>query len=404
MDLLSDGLLADPYGYYARLRADAPVARVRLPNGSEAWQVCRDRDARAVLGDRRFSRAAAAGARLGTSTLFGPSMLTSDPPEHTRLRRVLAEAFAARRIERLRGWVQGIVDGLLDDLAGRPAPVDLVAGLAVPLPLAVICGLLGVADRDRERLREWTPSMHTIPATDEERWRIALQAGRLTRFVERLVAGRREGARPAGPAEPAELDVLGILVEAAGEGRISERELVGTVNLLLFAGHETVVGFIGNAVLALLRDPAQLRLLRDRPDLLPAAVDELLRYDGPFQRSAGRVATEDVEIAGTRIPADEVVLVAIGSADRDPRRFPEPDRLDIAGRRADSVAFGHGLHRCLGAHLARLESRVAIGTLLSRFPDLRLACPPGAVRRGPRSVFVRGVEALPVWLRPGPDA
>ena len=400
MDLLSDALVAHPYDHYARLRDEAPVSRARLPNGAEAWQVCRYADARAVLADRRFSRGAAAGAHLGTSDMFGPSMLTCDPPEHTRLRRVLSQAFSARRVERLRPWVQGIVDRLLDDLAGSAGEVDLVAGLAIPLPLTVICGLLGVAPEHGERIRRWTPSMHTIPATEEERWQLTLQAQRLTRFVEQLVARRRAGRCPVEPPFPGGPDVLATLLEAAGAGGLGEREVVGTINLLLFAGQETVVTFIGNAVLALLGNPGQLRLLRDRPWLLPAAVDELLRYDGPFQRSAFRVATQDVDLGGARIAAGDSVVVVLGSADRDPDRFPHPDRLDIAAGRGEGVAFGHGVHTCLGAHLARLESRLAIGALLARFPDLELAVPPAAVRRGPRSLFVRGVEALPVRLVP----
>jgi cytochrome P450 len=397
-DLLGDALLESPYDYYSRLRDEEPVARVRLPNGSEAWQVSRYHDARFVLADRRFSRATAAGVHLGTSTLFGPSMLTSDPPDHTRLRRVLSAEFSARRIEELRGWVQGIVDRLVDGFASCNGPVDLVERLAIPLPLTVICELLGVPEGRRERLRQWTPSMHTIPSTDEERWQLVFQAQRLTRFVEQLVAGRRSEMGAPGFAGNGEQDVLTPLVLAAEEGRISHQELVGTVNLLLFAGHETVVNFVGNAMLALFRNPDQMALLRARPDLLPAAVDELLRYDGPFQRTAFRVATEDVEVAGTLIPAGDSVVVVIGAADRDPDRYPEPDRLDFSGRPGDSVAFGHGIHMCLGAPLARVESQVAIGTLLARFPGLRLACPPDEVRRGPRSLFVRGVEALPVLL------
>jgi cytochrome P450 len=392
MDLLSDGLVASPYAYYARLRAESPLARARLPNGGVAWQVTRYRDARFVLTDRRFSRATAAHVHMGTSTLFGPSMLTSDPPGHTRLRRVLSAAFAAHRIEQLRDRVQAIVDRLVDELAAAAGEVDLVEGLAIPLPLTVICDLLGVPPERRERLRKWTPSMHTIPSTDEERWQLVLQAQRLTRFVEKLVAGRR-AQMAAGPVPP---DLLTTLVRAADEGRTSPEELVGTVNLLLFAGHETVVNFLGNAMLALFRHPDQMAALRERTELLPAAVDELLRYDGPFQRTAFRVATEDVEVAGTTIPTGDSVVVVIGSADRDPDRFPDPDRLDVACRRGDGVAFGHGVHTCLGASLARLESRLAIGTLLERFPDMRLACAPEEVRRGPKSLFVRGVQALPV--------
>jgi cytochrome P450 len=404
VDLLSEQALLDPYPFYARLRDDTPVCRWRLPNGLETWQVTRYEDARLVLADRRFSHAEealrGAGVFLGGDAAFGPSMMTSDPPDHTRLRRLVTRAFTPRRVEELRPRVQQIVDRLLDAMA-RGHEADLISAFAFPLPVTVICELLGVPPEDQDDLRAWTRTMVIIPATEQERERLRDGAQALQQYLGRLVA-RKQAAVRADLPDQAQPDLLSALITARDEGgRLSERELIGTMNLLLFAGHETTANLIGNGMLALFRHPDQLRMLRERPELLPSAIEEFLRYEGPSQRGTFRVAVEDVDVAGVTIPAGSVVMVMIGSADRDPRQFADPDRLDITRGGSDHVAFGHGIHYCLGAPLARMEGQVAFGTLLSRFPDLALACAPDEVRRGPRSIFVRGVVALPVRFTPG---
>jgi cytochrome P450 len=405
VDLLSEQALTDPYPLYARLREETPVFRVRLPNGLETWQITRYDDARSVLADRRFSHAEealrGAGVFVGSAAAFGPSMMTSDPPAHTRLRQLVSRAFTPRRVEELRPRVQQIVDRLLDTMAPR-GEADLIGAFAFPLPVTVICELLGVPPEDQDDFRAWTRTMVVIPATEPERERMRQGANALQQYLSRLVTQKQAATRADLP-DHGQPDLLSALIAARDEGgRLSERELIGTMNLLLFAGHETTASLIGNGMLALFRHPDQLRLLRERPELLPPAIEEFLRYEGPSQRGTFRVAMEDVDVAGVTIPAGSVVMVMIGSADRDPRQFPDPDRLDIMRGGSEHVAFGHGIHYCLGAPLARMEGQVAFGTLLSRFPDLALACAPGEVRRGPRSIFVRGVVALPVQFTPSP--
>jgi cytochrome P450 len=295
----------------------------------------------------------------------------------------------------LRRRVQEIVDQLLDAMAPR-GEADLISAFAFPLPITVICELLGVPSEDRDDLRAWTRTMVVIPGTEEERERARQGALALQRYLSQLVAQRKAEVR-TDLVDGVQPDLLSALIIARDEeGRLSERELVGTMNLLLFAGHETTANLIGNGMLALFRHPDQLRLLRERPELLPSAIEEFLRYEGPSQRGTFRVAMEDVRLSGVSIPAGSVVMVMIGSADRDSQRFADPDRLDITRASGEHLAFGHGIHYCLGAPLARMEGQVAFGALLSRFPDLALACAPEEVRRGPRSIFIRGVVALPV--------
>jgi cytochrome P450 len=405
VNLLSDQLLADPYPYYGRLRDEAPVHPMRLPNGLEAWQVSRYDDARMVLADRRFSLSEealkAAGLFQGSSSPFGPSLMTSDPPQHTRLRRLVSKAFTPRRVESLRPRVQEIVDRLLDAIAPL-GEADLVETFAFPLPITVICELLGVPVEDRNELRAWTRTMVVIPATERGRQQMREGAQALHRYLNQLVAVRRREARADLP-DGAQPDLLSALIAARDEGgQLSDEELVGTMNLLVFAGYETTASLIGNGMLVLFRHPDQLRLLRERPELLPGAIEELLRYEGPSQRGTFRVATEDVDVGGVTIPAGSVVMTVLGSADRDPRHFADADRLDVTRDDNDHLAFGYGIHHCLGAPLARAEGLAAIGTLLSRFGDLELGCAPEDVPRGPTSVWTRGVAALPVRFTPVP--
>ena len=396
VNLLSDALQADPYPYYAYLRRSAPVARVMLPNGTPSWQVVRYETARLVLADTRFSRALAAKGELGTAGLFGPSVLTSDPPDHGRLRRVLRTIFSQQSIEQLRPRIQAIVNSLIDRFPIDGGAVDIVEALAIPLPMIVITALLGVPVEHAPKLRSWTQAHHVVPSSSAERWQHALQARRLTQFIEQLVAGRRR-EHTAGARWPE--DVLTTLLRAADEGQLTTEEVVGTISLLLFAGQESVSAFIGNAVLALLLHHDQLAALRAQPALVADAVEELLRYDPPFQRSALRIATDAVEVEGSRIVAGDAVMVVIASANRDLERFPHGDRLDVVAARGDGVSFGHGMHYCLGAHLARLESQVAIAALLARFPHMRLADLPRDIEHAPKSLFVRRVNSLPVQLR-----
>ncbi|MFF4240640.1 cytochrome P450 [Actinomadura geliboluensis] len=386
--LFSRAFSEDPYAAYAELRASGPVHPIDFPEGATAFLVVDHEHGRAALADPRLSKDVSHSAvPVNGEQFFGGTMLAMDPPDHTRLRGLMAKAFTSRRVERLRPRVQEITDGLLDGIAARGA-ADLIEDLAVPLPVRVICELLGVPASDRARFREWTAVL-TVPAlTSEARAHRREVARAFNGYLTEVIAERR--ARP-------EDDLVSALINARdGDAALTEPELLAGIALLLIAGHETTVNLIGNGVLALLREPDQMALLRAEPELLPAAVEELLRYDGPVERASQRIALEDMEIAGTFVPKGAWVHVSLGAADRDPAVFDDPDRLDVTRAPKRHVAFGHGLHFCLGAPLARLEGQIAIGGLLDRFPGLALAVPPADLRHHRTGSIVRGLVALPV--------
>ncbi|HZV51155.1 MAG TPA: cytochrome P450 [Candidatus Dormibacteraeota bacterium] len=388
----------DPYPAYAKLREEAPVWRLPLPNGLVAWMVTRYEDVRLVLGDQRFGRDLGKapgrwprGRRPPSEDahrLFGKGLLNVDPPDHTRLRRLVSREFGPRRVEELRPRVQAITDDLLDRIAplGR---ADLIADLALPLPVLVICELLGVPFEDRHAFREWSNAIVLFSrrrvAGDLE----AAQRG-LRRYLEGLIEDKRR--RPAD-------DLLSALVALREEGdRLSDDELLAMAALLLIAGHETTVNLIGNGMLALLQHPAELAALRADPSLVPSAVEELLRFDGPVETATWRLALEPVELHGHRIEPGDLVIPALAAANHDPERFPDPDRLDVRRDDAGHVAFGHGVHFCLGAPLARLEGQIALAGILRRLPDLTLAVPVAELKW--RRSMIRGLESLPVTFTP----
>jgi cytochrome P450 len=374
---------------YAALAARGPVQRVQLPGGPMAWLVSGRDAARAALTHPGLSKGGPARAPYadelppGIAAAINHHMLAMDPPDHTRLRKLVSAAFTRRRTEALAPGVQQLADDLLDRLAEQDE-ADLITAFAYPLPIAVICRLLGVPDADHHLFREWTaPLVVGGNMAGVEAYSAAASA--LVAYVRELLAEKRR--RPAD-------DLLSALVAVRDGGdRLSEDELTSMVYLLLLAGHETTVNLIGNGVLALLTHPDQLALLRAEPDRLPAAVEELLRFDGPLQSAVPAIATEPVEIAGTTIPEGGNVVVALLAANRD------PDVLDLT--RSESLghlAFGHGVHHCLGAPLARLEGRIALGSLIARFPRLRLAVPATEITRTP-GFMMNGLAALPVRLR-----
>ncbi|HEX6346636.1 cytochrome P450 [Umezawaea sp.] len=374
---------------YEVLRRTEPVARVRLPYGGDAWLVTKYDDVKTVLSDLRFSRAAVLGQDVPRAVPMiqeRQSILSMDPPEHGRLRKLVAKGFTMRRTEQLRERAQEIVDGLLDTMEKDGAPADLVEALNMPLPITIICEMLGVPYDDRAEFRNWSDRALAITAfTPEE---ITAGFENLQSYIAELVAERRRS-----PTD----DVLGTLVTARDEGdRLSEEELVNFGVTLLVAGHETTANQLGNFLYTLLSTPERLAELRADPDLVPAAVEELLRIT-PLGGSAGfpRIAKEDVELSGVTIPAGDAVFVGQGG-NRDPEVFPRPDEIDFHRENNAHVAFGHGVHHCVGAPLARMELQVAIGTLLSRYPALELAVPAdevpfkkGRLVRGPRELLVR---------------
>jgi len=381
---------ANPYPFYRRLREQDPVHASPLG----AWILTRYDDAVMVLRDPRFGREGMADlleARLGydTDVSHTRDMLFRDPPDHTRLRGLVSRAFTPRVVEAMRPHIQDIVDGLLDRLEAGHG-MDVIEDLAYPLPVTVICEMLGVPIADQNVFKQWSADIARsldaaiLPADSEviPRGREARDA--LRAYLRSLIATRRKSPRA---------DLLSALIAVEEEGsKLSEGELVSTCALLLIAGHETTVNLIGNGLLALLQHPDQLRALLDNPALIQTAVEELLRYDGPVQRT-GRMATADVEIGGKQIPKGSVVVAAIGAANRDPAQFPDPERLDIARRDNRHIAFGFGIHFCLGAPLARIEGQVAIGTLLRRMPALELV---SGIPEWRESSVLRGLKTLPV--------
>ena len=395
LDLLDLLLSADPYAAYARLREERPVSRARYLDGAPVWLVTRYADVKAALTDPRLAHDLAShGIRRGISSglpadiapYFTRSMLDRDPPEHTRLRGLVSRAFTARRVHQLRPRIRRLAGDLVDRLATRPE-AELIEDLAYPLPISVICELLGVAPADHDRWRVWAGDLFGVTPG-----RLASSARELLDHVLGLIRDRRD--HPTA-------DLVSDLVHVHdGTDRLDEPELASMVIGLLAAGHETTVQLIGNGLYALLTRPDQLALARTDPARLPRAVDELLRYLGPAEiAGTRRVATEDIEVGGVRIRAGELVLPVLGAANHDPRRFTEPERLDITRTDNQHLGFGHGIHFCLGAALARAEAEIAIGTLLRRFPRLRLAVPADQLRW--RTSGVRGLARLPVALGAG---
>ncbi|MFF7474712.1 cytochrome P450 [Streptomyces sp. NPDC008092] len=382
-------LLADPYAGYARLREAGPVHRVAGTDGLPAWLVTRYEDVRQALADPRLSLDKANATPGGYHGFALPpaldaNLLNMDPPDHTRVRRLVSRAFTPGRIALLRQPVRRTAGALLDAMAplGR---TDLIAAYAAPLPITVICELLGVTEGDRPDFRAWTDALVVPDPTRPGRAKEAV--GALLAYFAGLLARKR--------AEPAD-DLLSAMIAVRDEeDRLSEDELMSLAFLILFAGYENTVHLIGNATLALLQNPDQLAALRADPELLGPAVAELARYDGPAPLAIRRFPTEDVTIGGVTVPAGETVLLSLAAAHRDPRRFPEPDRLDLGRDTTGHLALGHGIHYCLGAPLARLETEIALGALLERFPRLELDVPVGRLDWRP-SMRTRGLRALPV--------
>jgi len=392
-------LRVDPYPWYARYRAHDPLHRCRLPDGRRAWYLFRHRDVTRALRDPRFVREA---RRVYPPEAFPPIpesqrqfwqttdlwILFRDPPTHTRLRALLGKAFTPPMVEGLRPRIAAVAEDLLRGLRDR-READLLGDFASPLPIIVIAEVLGVPPEDRQLIRAWSLALTNaldVPATPDGYEAGSRATGELTAYLRQIVAARRR--RPRN-------DLISDLIaaEASGEG-LSEEELLANCVLLVFAGHETTVNLLGNGMLALLRHPAQLELLRSRPADARDAVEEMLRYDCPVQ-FARRLAAEDVDLGEQAVRQGDQVRLMLGSANRDPEVYPDPDRFDLRRGGPQHSAFGMGIHFCLGAPLARAEAAIAITTLLARFPSLRLRDEPLAWRE---TVGLRGLTRLPVAL------
>jgi cytochrome P450 len=389
----------DPYGLYADVREEAPVRQVVLADGRPAWIVTGYAEGRQALLDARLvkqiHRALAVRPEIVAPgfahPLFGHHMLASDGADHARQRRLVGGAFSTARMAALRPRVQEIVNGLLDELERLPAgePVDLVSRFTLPLPITVIFELLGVPFEDRGRLRAWFEAVFADPVSPAAGAEGRAAADATYAYLRDLIAAKR-----SAPGD----DLLSAMAASVDDDRLDEEELLSTAWLLIVAGHDTTVNLVGNGLVALFRHPDQLARLQADPSLVPSAVEEFLRYDGPLQHTTFRMTSEPVTIGGVEIPAHEQVLVVAAAANRDPSRFADPDRLDVDRPDNHHIAFGHGIHFCLGAPLARLEGDIAFTSLLKRFPALRPAVPLDRIHWTYR-LTLRGLIALPALLR-----
>jgi cytochrome P450 len=383
--------IQNPHELFRRLRASEPVSPAMAWGGVPIWLVTRYDEARKLLGDPRLSKdfqhsialfpPELAGAH---TTAMSDHMLSSDPPDHTRLRRLVSKAFTAHTIAQLRPAIVHTADELLDAMAGAPT-VDLIEAYALPLPMRVISAMLGVPSADSDQLRAWVNPL-LVQAEQEE---INHAHTELASYLRDLVATKRAQLSD---------DLISSLVLATDQGdQLSETELINMVFLLIIAGYETTVNLIGNGAFALLKEPTRLAELRADPGLLPDAVEELLRFDGPLNMATNRYTVEPVTVGEVTIPANQIVLISLLSANHDGTRFPDADTVDMHRETNPHLAFGHGIHYCLGAPLARLEGRIALGRLIDRFPGLALdpTAPAPAYRN---SILMRGLASLPVRL------
>ncbi len=388
VEAMSPAFREDPYPYYERFRGPTPLLRV----GETIWFALGHADVTTMLRHPNLStdesHAATEAERVEEDPNRSRSLLFMDPPDHTRLRGLVARAFTPRRIDELRATTQAIATELVDAMAAKTGPVDLVQAFAYPLPVRVICALLGVPPENEALFTSWSRGVArsvdpSVLRTPEIEATIQEARASLRTYLGDLLATRRHT-----PGD----DLVSALAAVDADGdRISSREVVALVQLLLVAGHETTVNLIGNGTLALLRNPEQLALLRRSPELVGPAVDEFLRFDGPVQITQ-RVVTQDMTVVGCPVKRGDEIMLVLGAANRDPAAFSDPHKLDVTRDARRHVGFGGGIHHCLGAALARMEGQIAFTTLLDRFPRLELA---GTPERRP-TFTLRGLETLPV--------
>ncbi|MDY7088700.1 MAG: cytochrome P450 [Actinomycetota bacterium] len=375
---------ANPHPSYASWRREGPIRQVRLAGGTVVWLITRYDDARRALADPRIAKTGGDDGPPSNSVLQALSrhMLAADPPDHTRLRRLVSAAFTARRIEALRPRISGIAEDLLDRFPSTP--FDLIDAYAFPLPIQVICELLGIPADDRDAFRAWSDIIVGGVAYQDQ---FPGAAAAMVGYIQGLLAARR--------AEPGD-DLLSGLIGVRDSGdSLTEDELISMVFLLLLAGHETTVNLIGNGAYLLLSRPERWERLCAEPALIPTAIEEFLRYESPVETATYRITTEEVEIGGRTLPARSPVLIGLLSANHDGDRFDNADDVALDRAHNPHLAFGHGIHYCLGAPLARLEAQIAFTALTRRYPGLRLAVDPSELVWRP-GLLLRGLFTLPV--------
>ncbi|MCU1350280.1 MAG: cytochrome hydroxylase [Acidobacteria bacterium] len=388
VDLTSASFVANPYPTYRKLReSGAPYWQTHSGPGGGMWLLTRYQDVSMLLKEAHTSKNAIALKRPHEITPFDYTMLAQDPPAHTRLRGLASLAFTPARVKSLEGRIEQIVDELL--ARARPqGGMELISAFANPLPAIVIAELLGVPAEDHDAFHGWSDqavkSFDELP--DKTDARKAFEAWMaLSRYFSDLIRRRRQ--------EPKDDLISALVLARDAQDRLTETELLGMCMLLLVAGHTTTASLLGTGLLTLLSHPDQLALLKNNPDLMPSAVEEMLRFECPFQRATFRLAKEPMVIGGTTIPAGQQVSGVLGAANRDPEIFPDPDRFDITRQPNRHLAFGYGIHFCFGAPLARAEARVAFSRLLQQLPDIRLA---SETPDWSTNTFARGLETLPV--------
>ncbi|UOR12578.1 cytochrome P450 family protein [Halobacillus amylolyticus] len=383
----------NPYPNFSKLRQEDPIHQTLMPNGHYSWIITRYEDAVAVLKDSRFIKdytyllgEEEQEEAHANSSIFVRNMLFSDPPDHKRLRGLVQKAFTPKMIEGLRGRVEEITNELLDRVQEK-GQMNLIDDFAFPLPIIVICEMLGVPSQDRDKFRTWSNTLVEASNNPENAEQIQTHMTEFVMYLKQLCAERRQNPKD---------DMISKLIQSEEEGdSLSEQELYGVISLLIIAGHETTVNLITNGVFALLENPGQKEQLKNDPNLIESALEEFLRYNGPVEFSTDRWASNTVELRGKTIAKGDHVIVALDSANRDPEQFEDPDVFDITRGKSKHLAFGKGIHFCLGAPLARLEAEVAVTTLLRRMPELRLNTDPEALEWRP-GILMRGLIELPV--------
>ena len=395
MNIVSAEFKADPFPFFARLRASEPVYRTTLSDKTVVWLLSRYDDVTALLRDERFTknrRSALTTEQLRklpwTPPMFRPlerNMLDLDPPDHTRLRSLVHKAFTPSLVEQIRSRAQAVADQLLDRVVTR-GEMDLIKDFALPLPMTIITEILGVPAKDHDKFHKWSQAVVSLTSPSPT-LRVIPNVWKFIRYLRQFFKLRRR--------DPQE-DLVSALIKAEEAGdKLNEDELLAMVFLLLIAGHETTVNLIGNGTLALIENPDEMRKLLSEPSLVKPAIEELLRYTSPVFTTTERYAREDTIIHGVTIRRGEMALGVIGSANRDENAFENPNELQITRDPNRHLSFGQGIHFCLGAPLARMEAQIAFNTLLRRTPDLRLTTPSHSLRWRP-SIFLRGLAALPV--------
>jgi cytochrome P450 PksS len=396
LDIWTSEFKANPFPFYAHLRANNPVCQVTLPDKQKAWLVTRYDDVALVLKDERFGkdhRRILTPEQLAKQpwipAMFKPlshHMLDQDPPDHTRLRSLVQQAFSPRAVDAMRPRIESLANELIDQF-GRRRQIDLVHDYALPIPTLIIAEMLGVNPRDRHKIHRWSSTILTATSSRFGSYRAIPSVFFFLRYMRKLVHQRRQ--------QPQD-DLVSALVAAHEAGdKMNDDELLSMIMLLIVAGHETTVNLIASGMLALFEHPHQLARLRDDPGLIKTAVEELLRFAAPVETATERFAREDVTLSDVTIPRGELVLAAIASANRDETKFERPDELDISRDPNRHLAFGLGIHFCLGASLARLEAQIAINTLLARAGDVKLAVPVNELRWR-SGLVLRGLKELPV--------